>query len=326
MDYYKILNISRDADKDEIKKAYRKLALKYHPDKNKDPNAKEKFQQISEAYQTLSDIDNRKNYDRFGKIPEEFVNPIDVFKNIFSNIDPILAKFLSTTLNEVTEIIMKDDIKSFGDIFDQFNKDDFIEKGSDVMKYYLKKNIKSNIKDFRFEKSSYNLSLDEDNLDIDDFNFIDVDIPFLRKYSHIKLEIKNSNKKKNFIIDLNNIAITLDFNENLYRFIINYKFPPGIYRKPDTVNIYLEYSVNINQYLSGFLFNFPLYKDYFVKANIDLCNSNIVEFANEGLYDFNDNKYGSLFVLFKPILDGLREATLDPKINTIKSIDIKNLI
>ena len=111
MDYYKILNISRDADKDEIKKAYRKLALKYHPDKNKDPNAKEKFQQISEAYQTLSDIDNRKNYDRFGKIPEEFVNPIDVFKNIFSNIDPILAKFLSTTLNEVTEIIMKDDNK-----------------------------------------------------------------------------------------------------------------------------------------------------------------------------------------------------------------------
>ena len=69
-----------------------------------------------------------------------FQNPEEMFKNIFSNMDPdILGKFLSTAPTEFTEILMNDETKSFGDIFTLFNKDDFIEKGSDVMKYYLKK-------------------------------------------------------------------------------------------------------------------------------------------------------------------------------------------
>ena len=92
---------------------------------------------------------------------------------------------------------MNDETKSFEDIFTLFNKDDFIEKGSDVMKYYLKKNIKTNIQDFKWDKSTYSLTLEEDSLDLDDFNIIDVDIPFLRKYSHIKLEISNGKKIKN---------------------------------------------------------------------------------------------------------------------------------
>ncbi|MDW7680135.1 MAG: molecular chaperone DnaJ [bacterium] len=67
-DYYKILGISRDADANEIKKAYRKLALQYHPDKNSgDTNAEEKFKQISEAYEVLKDPEKRRRYDRFGK-------------------------------------------------------------------------------------------------------------------------------------------------------------------------------------------------------------------------------------------------------------------
>ena len=54
-DYYKILGVSRSANDDEIKKAYRKMALKYHPDKNSDPGAEEKFKEIAEAYDVLSD-------------------------------------------------------------------------------------------------------------------------------------------------------------------------------------------------------------------------------------------------------------------------------
>lgn len=66
-DYYKTLGVSKGAGADEIKKAYRKLALQYHPDRNKDDKgAEEKFKQISEAYAVLSDDDKKKQYDAFG--------------------------------------------------------------------------------------------------------------------------------------------------------------------------------------------------------------------------------------------------------------------
>ncbi|HVO74252.1 MAG TPA: J domain-containing protein [Ignavibacteriaceae bacterium] len=66
-DYYKILEISKDASTEDIKKAYRRLAKKYHPDKNpNDKKAEEKFKQISEAYEVLKDPEKRKKYDQLG--------------------------------------------------------------------------------------------------------------------------------------------------------------------------------------------------------------------------------------------------------------------
>ncbi|WP_312632184.1 DnaJ domain-containing protein, partial [Mammaliicoccus sciuri] len=66
-DYYEVLGISKDAEAQEIKKAYRKLAMKYHPDRNPgDKEAEEKFKEINEAYEVLSDDTKRKTYDQFG--------------------------------------------------------------------------------------------------------------------------------------------------------------------------------------------------------------------------------------------------------------------
>ena len=65
-DYYEILNIPKTASKDEIKTQYRKLALQYHPDRNKAPDAEEKFKEISEAFAVLSDDQKRAQYDQFG--------------------------------------------------------------------------------------------------------------------------------------------------------------------------------------------------------------------------------------------------------------------
>ena len=66
-DYYQILGLNRNASEDEIKRAYRKLALKYHPDHNPgDPKSEERFKEIGEAHAVLSDPEKRKEYDQFG--------------------------------------------------------------------------------------------------------------------------------------------------------------------------------------------------------------------------------------------------------------------
>jgi curved DNA-binding protein len=66
-DAYEVLGVSRDADQSEIQRAYRRLARKLHPDVNKDPGAEDRFKELSEAYDVLSDPDQRKRYDAFGQ-------------------------------------------------------------------------------------------------------------------------------------------------------------------------------------------------------------------------------------------------------------------
>ena len=68
MDPYEVLGVSRNADQDAIKKAYKKLARKYHPDVNKDPGAEDIFKQINSAYDVLGDAQKRKNWDEFGEV------------------------------------------------------------------------------------------------------------------------------------------------------------------------------------------------------------------------------------------------------------------
>ena len=88
-EYYDLLGVNKSASDNEIKKAYRKLAIKYHPDKNPgNPEAEAKFKEISEAYEVLSDKDKRQVYDKFGKDAVQGnggpqMDPFDIFNNIF---------------------------------------------------------------------------------------------------------------------------------------------------------------------------------------------------------------------------------------------------
>jgi molecular chaperone DnaJ len=83
-DYYEVLGIQRSANKEEIKNSYRKLALQYHPDRNKSPGAEEKFKEISEAYAVLSDDEKRKRYDTYGHVGAE-----EVFRGSEANFDEV---------------------------------------------------------------------------------------------------------------------------------------------------------------------------------------------------------------------------------------------
>lgn len=83
-DYYKVLGVARDASAEDIKKAFRKLAMQYHPDRNKGPEAEEKFKEVNEAYAVLSDAEKRKQYDMFGA--DNFGQRYST-EDIFSNFD-----------------------------------------------------------------------------------------------------------------------------------------------------------------------------------------------------------------------------------------------
>ena len=100
-DYYEVLGVDRDAENEEIKKSYRKLAVKYHPDKNPgDKMAEEKFKELGEAYEALSDPQKRAAYDQYGHAAFDprargfgagagrgggFHDPFDIFREVFGS-------------------------------------------------------------------------------------------------------------------------------------------------------------------------------------------------------------------------------------------------
>ena len=107
-DYYEVLGVDKKASKDEISKAYRKLALKYHPDRNPgDKESENKFKEATEAYEVLNDSDKRMQYDQFGHMgPEagfggfgfdfDLNDAFRVFRRDFGGLDDIFDMFMGS--------------------------------------------------------------------------------------------------------------------------------------------------------------------------------------------------------------------------------------
>jgi DnaJ-class molecular chaperone len=91
--YYEILQVSENASIDDIKQSFRKLSMKYHPDKNKSPDATDKFQKISEAYETLGDVEKRAKYDMSFKNPFIKMMPMNNQMPMHNDIDDFLQNF-----------------------------------------------------------------------------------------------------------------------------------------------------------------------------------------------------------------------------------------
>ncbi len=111
-DYYEVLGVQKNAGKDDIKNSYRKLALQYHPDRNKDSGAEEKFKEISEAYAVLSDDEKRKRYDTYGQVGAE-----EAFRGSEANFDEIFRDIGFGGFRDIFEQLLGGRRGGFGDDF-----------------------------------------------------------------------------------------------------------------------------------------------------------------------------------------------------------------
>ena len=211
MNYYVILEIPKNSNLTTIRRAYKKLALKYHPDKNPDnkEESEKKFKEISEAYQVLSDENKRKNYDIYGTTPDSdtFKSPEELFSQLFAGLGPDIGAFLTSTFSKLANSFIHDKNKNIWDIVNDIDKEEIIEGGSNAVKNMLMKNIK-NVKESDYKIHSLKLTLD----DIDDTNEINVDIEFARLFTHINLELSDDTHLQKYLFDLKFVEHTIKFN------------------------------------------------------------------------------------------------------------------
>ena len=122
-DYYEILSVSRDADEKTIKRVYRRLAMKYHPDRNrgKEKEANEKFKEINEAYAVLGDPDKRRQYDQFGTVGDVG----DIFASPFTRttFEDLMRRFGGSNLSfDFLDDIFGDALRGKGFSFRTFSQ------------------------------------------------------------------------------------------------------------------------------------------------------------------------------------------------------------
>ena len=167
-DFYEILGVKKDATKDEIRKAYKKLALKWHPDKNPEnkKEAEEKFKEIAEAYSVLSDPDKRKEYDNRDSIPN-FEN----FKFTNDDFDPfsMFNDFFKTDKDF-------DNFGTFGNFGFKHDNFDINKHHSNIqkeMEEFHKKFSNMNLGGFSrgFSNNMFSHNFDDDPFNDDFFNF-----------------------------------------------------------------------------------------------------------------------------------------------------------
>lgn len=296
MDYYEILSISPKSTVIDIRKAYHRLAVLHHPDKNpNDLDATKKFQQISEAYQVLSNEHSRREYDLSGKTDINIKSAYELFEELFSNIDPIILSFLKNSFSDIKTNFDNSNEINLWDLFNKIDRNTLIEEGSNVVKHILKKSLTTTTDKQIDSKYIYDLQLS--SCDIDKENDINLTIDCLTRFTHINLIISKNDINNTYLLDLDYDEHIVTYNGQTYTFYLIDDFPKNYKRYQD--NLIIECDINHKHIVEGYYFNAEYTNKDKIDVNIVFTNkSNIVKIPNKGLLNKTTKLCGNLYIIF----------------------------
>lgn len=290
IDYYKILECNRKATLEEIKKNYKRLALKYHPDKNSDSNATEMFNQISNAYQILSNGELREKYDLLGRIPKEYSlkSPDEVFSDFLSKLDPKLNQFIKHTMTNLHKSICDSNNKTIWDVLSSLDTEQIINSGSNLVKSILNRDRKRLPKFLKAKQVDLSMEQIEPGA-----NCIQIDYDICKNFSHIMLSVGG----QKFLLETAYDIHTVHINNIEYEFQLEYIIPNFL----DTINNYdivLYYEINYKYIYYPFSIDLGGVSSG-LKYNIKLGGySNCVLIRDLGFYNPYKSTNGNLYIYF----------------------------
>ena len=141
MDLYKILDLNNDCSLEDIKNSYKKLALKWHPDRNLNnlEEANIKFKNITNAYSILTDIEKKKQYDLSGKLEDFSGNPLELFNFIFKDVNHKIIDLIQNTYNNINKDGKKKGIVNIIKNIDKDTKINILNESIDLLNEFLKR-------------------------------------------------------------------------------------------------------------------------------------------------------------------------------------------
>ena len=324
MNLYGILCIDENATKEDIKKAYKKLALKYHPDKNShdEKNAQNEFIKVTQAYQILYNDISRKQYDQNGDIHyNKHLSCEDLFNTIFKDADPKLSKFIYTTYEKINEAVDASNSGNILEIYENIDKKNILLNGAELLADYVIGTYTSKPPD---DNSVFNIS----NLNVNEVFKIELSLGDYLNKEFYKISIIDEKKSKTYPIKLKTEynSQNIQINNNTYYFELIDTLHT-LYKRVNSYDLYSSIDIGIEDYFDGFC----LHLDYFdknIEFNIQLSinKSFIIKIENYGLPIWSEDKQGDLYISFhltrcnrlhSPILSN----HIDKSINMFQLID-----
>lgn len=317
MNYYEVLGINKNASKTEIKNAYRKLALKYHPDRNKNPDSETKFKDINNAYEILSNENKRIIYDANNTYSFNFTKPTKVYENALYELYPQLYSYITQLLGKLSfdEILEKVDIKKISKDFET------------PFKLFVK-----------LFKHNFKTSTNNINPGKGPSLYIDVTLDLEYYYNNKKRDcylgiMKNVNNKieivkTKFLLDLELKNQKFEYQGNEHN---DYEKPGDVifcfkdkihpyYRRVNEYDLVHNINISLDNYQTDFYYKLNYFNNIEVPIHFNnVKNSNLLyKIADYGMKDFNDNTFGDLFIMLK-IRNDVNE-------NIYSNLENKNII